>query len=477
MITYPTNYFPLLFKSLVDHDLYVLCYLSMQAAPQRQCDLRCGLRMSEKAAANVFKRLHQLELIEQVQPYTWTLAALGRRLLAAVIGKSGEACACSGSAALTEENPQSLPLSEEDDPAVGTGPSVDPSQSTPMQTRGMPAEGRHREEGHLQSTPMKTRGMPAEGCHREEGHLQSTPMQTRGMPAEGVFCEEGIPAMGGSHTAGHMVVDPVTALAAVSQNCHDAPRENVRALNDLKVLKYLNTTTTTHPLESCSSSKYPGKNLNTITFPESLDSSSRSIKYSTAPDDFFDDEQPEDDPTQEDDIGIDDSRLPHRTIPPDLLSYLERQLVAPGSKRHQPLPFSGQTFQEVIDVLLPHVPTITALRFPIDDHLDRLDHAHEKPCDHGAYKLLMLAGVRGDRLLHLARLPWCTAGYVRALMAQSLCRTNEEVGLLITRIESHDSPRPIDERSGHLLDCECEGCSEERCGICRYCHCRPCTCE
>jgi hypothetical protein len=138
--------------------------------------------------------------------------------------------------------------------------------------------------------------------------------------------------------------------------------------------------------------------------------------------------------------------------------------------------FEDQPYPDLLDFLLRHTFAIANSEFEIDDWLEAQDQRARRKTNHGAYKMLYLAGVRGSKLLDLARCKYCTPTYVRSQMAQGLARADEDVRLLITRIHNHDKPPAIHLTTGHLKKCTCPVCEQLAYTTCERCHAWPCTC-
>jgi hypothetical protein len=160
----------------------------------------------------------------------------------------------------------------------------------------------------------------------------------------------------------------------------------------------------------------------------------------------------------------------------EVADLLRPYLSPPGGHNPAPPLFAGHPYPERLNFLLRHAPAIAAARFPIDDHLEALDRRHGKRSDPGAYKLLYLAGVRGEMLLNLARRHYAAPDYVRSQMARGLDRGDLDERLLITRIQEHDPPRAVHPVTGHLMDCDCPACTQARYAACERCLQWPCVC-
>jgi hypothetical protein len=219
-----------------------------------------------------------------------------------------------------------------------------------------------------------------------------------------------------------------------------------KKLNELKDLKILNTTTTTNH--------------------ESIDRSS-SILNGLAQN--FESE-PYLDPTLISADVTPDSTLNDDELVSFLSNYLNSQCGSAAAL------FEDQPYPDLLDFLLRHTFAIANSEFEIDDWLESQDQRARRKTNHGAYKMLYLAGVRGSKLLDLARCKYCTPTYVRSQMAQGLARADEDVRLLITRIHNHDKPPAIHLTTGHLKKCTCPVCEQLAYTTCERCHAWPCTC-
>jgi hypothetical protein len=222
--------------------------------------------------------------------------------------------------------------------------------------------------------------------------------------------------------------------------------KKLNELKDLKDLKILNTTTTTnHESIDRSSSILNGlaQNFENDLFPApTLTSAEVSIRSSLNDDELV-------------------------TF---LSNYLNSQYSSAAAL------FEDEPYPDLLDFLLRHTFAIANSQFEIDTWLEGQDQRARRKINHGAYKLLYLAGVRGSKLLDLARCEYCTPSYVRAQMAQGVARADEDVRLLITRIHNHDKPPAIHITTGHLKKCTCPLCEQLAYTTCERCHAWPCTC-
>jgi hypothetical protein len=146
--------------------------------------------------------------------------------------------------------------------------------------------------------------------------------------------------------------------------------------------------------------------------------------------------------------------------------------------QHNPRPpfFAGHAYPARLDFLLRHAHAIERIRWPVDDFLDQRDQKEDTKTDHGAFKLLHLAGVRDLMPYNLARRYYCTTGYVRAMIAKALSQGDRAEPYLIKRIVNHEPPLALHPVSGHLMDCRCRACKEAMLTSCERCRCWPCTC-
>jgi hypothetical protein len=221
----------------------------------------------------------------------------------------------------------------------------------------------------------------------------------------------------------------------------------LKDLKDLKDLKILTTTTT--------------------TIHESIDRSSSSILNGLAQN-FENDLSPA--PTLISADVSSRSYLDDEELVALLSNYLNSQSGSADAL------FEDQPYPDLLDFLLRHTFAIANSEFEIDAWLEVQDQRASRRTNHGAYKLLYLAGVRGSKLLDLARRKYCTPSYVRAQMAQGVARADEDVRLLITRIHNHDKPSAIHLTTGHLKKCTCPLCEQLVYTTCERCHAWPCTC-